>query len=182
MFVFDFARQEGRKSSDIKSGHNQEVKMKLVRLALVAVVMIAFVGCSDKGLTSGAYTLSQINFTKDECKLKEYFSEGHQIKLTVAGNTVTVWVADDTTPPTGIITGDSFTVWVTKTDDTIPDTNCQDKWVKKMTGTVIKKNTSSGVYDFSSETISGSDCSDKGKIGYKPPKCTSTMTFTATKK
>jgi len=156
--------------------------MKLVRLALVAVVMIALVGCSDKSLTSGAYTLSQINFTKDECNLKEYFPEGHQIKLTVAGNTITVSVADDITPPAGTMTGDSFTVWVTKTDDTIPDTNCQDKWFKKMTGTVTKKNTFSGTYEFTDETLSGSDCSDEGKIGYKPPKCTTTMTFTATKK
>lgn len=156
--------------------------MKLVRLALVAVVMVALVGCSDKGFTTGDYTLSQINFTKDECNLKEYFPDGHQIKLTVAGNTITVSVADDITPPKGTITGESFTAWVTKTDDTIPDTNCQDKWIKKMTGTVTKKNTFSGTYEFSDETLSGSDCSDAEKIGYTPPRCTSTMTFTATKK
>lgn len=156
--------------------------MRLLRLALAAVVMIALVGCSDKPFSSGTYALSQINFTKDECSIKEYFPAGHQIKLTTSGSAVTVSMADDKTPPAGTLKGDSFMAWVSKSGDVIPGTNCQDKWFKKVTGTAGNKNTFSGVFEFTDETISGSDCNDANKIGFMPPKCTSTMTFTATKK
>jgi hypothetical protein len=64
----------------------------------------------------------------------------------------------------------------------IPDTDCRDKWIKKMTGTLVGKDVFTGTYEFSDKTASGKDCNDENKIGFMPPSCTSTMTFTAMKK
>lgn len=157
--------------------------MKFIRSGAIAVALIVLIGCGgDKTLSSGTYVLSQINFTQDECSIKEYLPAGHEIKVTVSGNAIAISVADDITPPKGTISGVSFTAWSLGSSDTIPDTDCQDKWSKKMTGTVIKKDVFNGVYEFSDETVSGTDCGDESKIGFTPPVCKSTMTFTATKK
>ena len=158
--------------------------MKFITSGAIAVVLIVLIGCGggDKTLSSGAYVLSQINFTQDECKIKDYLPAGHEIKVTVSGSAVVISVADDISPPTGTISGDSFSAWSLMNSDTIPDTDCQDKWSKKMTGTMIKKGVFNGVYKFSDDTVSGADCGDESKIGFKPPGCKSTVTFTATKK
>jgi hypothetical protein len=157
--------------------------MRFIRLGAIAVVLIALIGCDgDKTLSSGAYVLSQINFTQDECNIKDYLPVGHEIKVTVSGKTVAISLADDITPPKGTISDDSFTAWSLKNSDTIPGTDCQDKWSKKMTGTVIKKGVFNAVYEFSDEMVSGTDCGDESKVGFKAPACKSIVTFTATKK
>ena len=158
--------------------------MKSISLISIAVVMIALAGygCSDKKLSSGTYTMSQINFTEDECYLQEALSEGTEIHVTIKDKAITISFGDEQTPHTGTISDNSFTALAAKESDTIPDTNCEDKWSKKMTGTLTRENVFTGAYEFSEETVKGTDCSDESKIGFKPPRCTTTMTFTATKK
>ena len=158
--------------------------MKFFRLGSITVVLIVLVGCgcSDKTLSSGTYRLSHISIIQDECNIKDSFPEGHEIKVTVKDNAVTIDVAEDVTPPTGTIVGGAFTAWSSKDPDMIPDTNCQDKWIKKMTGTLVRKGVFTGVYEFIDKTVSGTDCTDESTIGFYPPSCTSTMTFTAMKK
>lgn len=151
-------------------------------LVFVTLIALAAFGCTDKPLSSGTYVLSQVGFSQDECNMKDSFSEKHEITLTVDDNTVTVDMAGDVTPLKGMLIGGKFTVFSSKTDDVIPDTDCRDMWIKKLTGTLLKKNVFTAVYEFSDKTISGTDCSDEEKIGFHPPRCTSTITFTATKK
>ena len=113
--------------------------------------------------------------------MKDYLHEGHEIKVTVKDNAVTIDVAEDVTPPKGTIVGDTFTASASKDSDMIPDTDCRDKWIKKMTGTLVGKDVFTSTYELSDTTVSGTDCNDESKIGFHPPSCTSTMTFTATK-
>ena len=158
--------------------------MKFVRLGSIAVVLIVLVGfgCSSKTLSSGTYKLSHISIIQDECKMKDYLLVGHEIKVTVTDKAVTIDWAEDATPLTGTIVGKDFTASASKDSDMIPDTNCQDKWIKKITGTLTEKGVFTGVYEFKDTTVSGKDCNDENQIGFTPPSCTSTMTFTATKK
>jgi major membrane immunogen (membrane-anchored lipoprotein) len=158
--------------------------MKFVRLGSIAVVLIVLVccGCSDKTLSSGTYRLSHISIIQDECNMKDYLIVDHEIKVTVKDNAVTIDVAEDVTPPTGTIVGGDFTASASKDPDMIPNTDCRDKWIKKMTGTLVGKDLFTGTYEFSDKTVSGTDCNDENKIGFVPPSCTSTMTFTAMKK
>ena len=158
--------------------------MKLVRLGSIIVVLIVLVccGCSDKTFSSGAYKLSHISIIQDECNMKDYLIVGHEIKLTVKGNAVTIDWAEDVTPLTGTIVENTFTASASKDSDMIPDTDCRDKWSKKITGTLVRKGVFTGAYEFSDKTVSGEDCNDENIIGFQPPSCTSTMTFTAMKK
>ncbi len=159
--------------------------MKSIKLLVsIAVVLIAITGygCSDKKLSSGTYTMSQITFTEDECYLQEGIPEGTEIHVTIKDTAITVSFGEEKTPPTGMITDNSFTALASKDSDTIPDTDCEDKWSKKMTGTFTQKNVFRGTYEFIDETVKGDDCQDEDQIGFWPPKCTSYMTFTATRK
>jgi major membrane immunogen (membrane-anchored lipoprotein) len=167
-----------------KYNHREVLEMKLVRLGSIAVVLIVLVccGCSDKTLSSGTYRLSHISIIQDECNMKDYLIVGHEIKVTVKDNAVTIDWAEDATPLTGTIVGDTFTASASKDADMIPDTDCRDKWLKKITGTLVTKDSFTGTYEFNDKTISGKDCNDESQIGFMPPSCTSTMTFTATKK
>ena len=150
-------------------------------IAVVLIVMIGF-GCTDEKLSSGTYRLSQVGFSQDDCNVKEYFNEGHEIDVTVKDNIVKVYMAKDLTPPTGAILGESFMAVASKDGDVIPDTDCRDMWVKKVTGKLVQKSVFTGAYEFTDKTLSGNDCTDEEKIGFHPPICTSTVTFTATKK
>jgi major membrane immunogen (membrane-anchored lipoprotein) len=145
--------------------------MKFVRLSLITVVLIILIGCgcSDKTLSSGTYKLSHISIIQDECNMKDYLIVGHEVKVTVKNKAVT-------------IDGKDFIASASKNSDMIPDTNCQDKWIKKISGTLTEKGVFTGVYEFNDKTVSGTDCNDENQIGFTPPNCTSTMTFTATKK
>jgi hypothetical protein len=158
--------------------------MKFIKLVSIAVVLIALAGtgCSDKKLSSGTYTMSKITFTEDECNLQEDFAEGAEILLTIKDKAIMISFSEEKTPPTGTITDNSFTALASKKSDTIPDTNCEDNWSKKMTGTFTQKNVFRGTYEFIDETVQGTDCLDVDKIGFPPPRCTSFMTFTATRK
>ena len=158
--------------------------MKFVRLGSVTVVLIVLVGCgcSDKTLSSGTYELSHISIIQDECNMKDYLIVGHEVKVTVKNKAVTIDWAEDVTPLTGTIDGKDFIASASKNSDMIPDTNCQDKWIKKISGTLTEKGVFTGVYEFNDKTVSGTDCNDENQIGFTPPSCTSTMTFTATKK
>ena len=151
---------------------------------LVSVVMITLFacGCTEKPLSGGTYVLSRVGFSQDECNMKETFSDKHEITLTVNDNTVTIDMAGDVTPLTGMLISGKFTAFSSKADDVIPDTDCRDMWIKNLTGTLLKKNVFTAVYEFNDKTVSGADCSDEEKIGFYPPRCTSTITFTATKK
>ena len=152
----------------------------LVSLALIT--LFAW-GCSEKPLSGGTYVLSQVGITQDDCNiLKDDLKEGHEIEVAVNDGTITINVADDVTPPTGTILGGKFTAFASKDADLIPNTDCHDMWIKKLTGTILKKNVFTAVYEFSDKTISGADCADEEKIGFHPPRCTTAMTFTATKK
>lgn len=157
--------------------------MRFIRPVSGAITLMALAvfGCSDKPLSSGNYVLSQVSFSQDECGMKEYLGEGHEIKVTVDDNTVTIDVADDQTPLAGSIFGSKFTAVSLKYDDTVPDTDCRDMWVKRLTGNLVRKNVFTGTYEFSDKTLSGADCADEEKIGFHPPVCTSNVTFTATK-
>jgi hypothetical protein len=148
----------------------------------VLLIMLAGYGCSDKKLSSGTYTLSKITFTEDECYLEEVIPEGTEIRVTIKDKTITISFSEEQTPHTGTISDNSFTALAAKESDIIPDTNCEDKWSKKMTGTFTQKNVFSGTYEFIDETVKGSDCRDAEQIGFYPPKCTTFMTFTATRK
>lgn len=150
--------------------------------AMVLLLLLAFYGCSDKPLSSGNYVLSQIGFSQDDCNVKEYFNEGHEIDVIVKDSTVTIHMAQDLTPPTGAILGDTFMAVALKDGDVIPDTDCRDMWIKKVTGKVVRKNVFAGTYEFTDKALSGNDCADEEAIGFHPPICTSTVTFTATKK
>jgi hypothetical protein len=162
----------------------QEDQMKSIKLVSMAVVLIVLAGhgCAEKKFSSGTYTMSQITFAKDECNLKEAFSEGSEIQVMITDKAIAISFGQEATLPRGTIIGNSFTALAAKDSDTIPGTNCEDKWSKKMTGTLTRENVFTGAYEFSDETVKGTDCSDEGKIGFKPPKCTTTITFTATKK
>ena len=150
--------------------------------AMVSLLFLAFCGCSDKPLSSGSYVLSQVSFSQDECNMKEYLKDGHEIKVTMNEDSVTIHVADDQTPLMGTIFGGKFMAVSMNYDDTIPDTDCRDMWVKRLAGNLVRKNVFTGTYEFSDKTLSGSDCADEEKIGFHPPVCTSSVTFTATKK
>jgi len=154
---------------------------RILSLVSIALIALAVCGCSEKPLSSGTYVLSQVGFSQDECNMKDSFSEKHEITLTVEDNTVTVDMAGDDTLLKGMLIGGKFTAFSSKTEDVIPDTDCRDMWIKNLTGTLLKKNVFTAVYEFSDKTISGDDCSDEEKIGFHPPRCTTTMTFTATK-
>lgn len=158
--------------------------MAFHRLVVFALVLaaLAVYGCSDGKLSGGTYKLSQVSFSQDDCNLKGDIPEGHEIEVTVAEGTVKVYMAKDLSPPAGTIMGASFTAFSTKLEDTIPETNCRDMWIKKVTGKLVNKNTFTGVYEYTDKTVSGDDCADEEKIGFHGPVCTSTMTFTATKK
>ena len=159
--------------------------MTFHRLVVFAVVLTALIvcGCSDEKLPSGTYRLSQVNYSpQDECNVKKIILEGHEIDVTVKDNIVKVYMAKDLTPPTGAILGDAFMAVASKSNDPIPGADCRDMWVKKLTGKLVRKNVFTGTYEFSQKTISGNDCADEEKIGFHPPMCTSTVTFTATKK
>ena len=148
----------------------------------VALLMLAGFGCTDEKLSSGAYRLSQISFSQDDCNVKEYFNEGHEIDVIVKDSTVTIHMAQDLTPPTGAILGDTFMAVALKDGDVIPDTDCRDMWIKKVTGKVVRKNVFAGTYEFTDKALSGNDCADEEAIGFHPPICTSTVTFTAARK
>jgi hypothetical protein len=158
--------------------------MKPIQFVLIAAALIALggYGCSDTKLSSGTYTISQVSFTEDECYLQEDMADGAELHVTIKDKTITVSFSEEQTPPTGTITDNSFIALAAKDSDTIPDTNCEDKWSKKMTGTFTQKNVFRGTYEFIDETVQGSDCRDAEQIGFYPPKCTSFMTFTATRK
>ena len=147
-----------------------------------ALIFLGAFGCSDKTLTSGAFVLSQVCFTRDECSIRGNITDGHEIDVTVTDNTVTVYMAKDLTPPRGTILGDTFTAWSSKDRDVIPRTDCRDMWIKKVTGKLVRKNAFTGVYEFTDRTISGNDCAHENRIGFHPPMCTSSVTFRATKK
>ena len=152
----------------------------LVSLSLITLFAC---GCADKPLSGGKYVLSQVGISQDDCNiLKDDLKDGHEIEVTVNDSTITINIADDVTPPAGTILGGKFTAFASKDSDLIPDTDCRDMWIKKLTGTILKKNVFTAVYEFSDKTISGADCADEEKIGYHPPRCTSAITFTATKK
>ena len=158
--------------------------MKIFRLGSIALAMIALAvcGCSDEKLSSGTYRLSQISFSQDDCNVRETLVEGHEIDVTVKDSTVTIYMAKDLTPPTGAILGDSFMAVSSRQNDLIPDTDCRDMWIKKVTGKLVRKNVFAGTYEFTDKTLSGNDCADEEAVGFHPPVCTSTVTFTATKK
>ena len=158
--------------------------MKRFRFGLIAVALVVLIGfgCTDEKLTSGTYRLSQISFSQDDCNVKENFNEGHEIDVTVKDSTVTIYMAKDLTPPTGAILGDTFMAVASRNSDVIPDTDCRDMWMKKVTGNLVKKNVFTGTYEYIDKAVSGADCADEEKIGFHPPMCTSTVTFTATKK
>ena len=158
--------------------------MKLFRLDSIAVALIVLVGfgCTDEKLSSGTYKLSQVSFSQDDCNVKEVLKEGNEIDVTVQDNIVKVYMAKDLTPPTGAILGDGFMAVASKDGDVIPGTDCRDMWVKKLTGKLVQKNVFAGTYEFTEKALSGSDCTDEEKIGFHPPRCTSTVTFMATKK
>ena len=158
--------------------------MKFSKSGPIAFALISLIGlgCSDGKLSSGAYRLSQVSFSQDECDVKEFLKEGHEIDVTVQDNIVKVYMAKDLTPPTGAILGERFMAVASKDGDVIPDTDCRDMWVKKVTGKVVRKGVFTGAYEFIDKTVSGADCTDEEKIGFHPPMCTSTVTFTATKK
>ena len=151
-------------------------------MILFIFILLIFFGCTDEKLSSGTYRLSQVGFSQDDCNVKEYFNEGHEIDVTVKDNIVKVYMAKDLTPPTGAILGESFMAVASKDGDVIPDTDCRDMWVKKLTGKLVQKNVFTGTYEFTDKALSGNDCADEEKIGFHPPICTSTVTFTATKK
>ena len=156
---------------------------RFLRWVPFVLIALASWGCSDKPLSGGTYVLSQVGITQDDCNiLKDELKEGHEIEVTVNDSTITINVADDVTPPTGTILGGKFTAFASKDADLIPNTDCHDMWIKKLTGTILKKNVFTAIYEFNDKTISGSDCADEEKIGFHPPRCTSTITFTATKK
>ncbi len=151
--------------------------------ALMVLVALAAWGCTDKPLSSGTYVLSQVGIAQDDCNiLKDDLKDGHEIEVTVDDSTITINVADDVTPPVGTIIGGKFTAFASKDSDLIPNTDCRDMWIKRVSGSLVKKGVFTGVYEFSDKTISGADCADEEKIGFHPPRCTTTMTFTATKK
>ena len=157
--------------------------MKLIRLGSIAVGLIILIccGCSDKTILSGGtYKLSHISIVQDECHMKDYFVEGHEIKVTLKDKFITIDWDEDATPLTGTIAGKDFIVSSSKDEDVIPDTDCQDKWRKKITGTLVGKDGLTGTYEFSDTTVRGKDCNDENKIGFTPPSCKTTMTFTAT--
>lgn len=158
--------------------------MNIFRSGSIAVALMVLVGfgCTDEKLSSGTYRLSQVSFSQDDCNVKEYFNEGHEIDVAVKDNIITVYMAKDLTPPTGAILGDGFMAVASKDGDVIPDTDCRDMWVKKLTGKLVQKNVFAGTYEFADKVLSGNDCADKEKIGFHPPICTSTVTFTAKKK
>lgn len=155
---------------------------RILSVFSIALIALVVCGCTDKPLSSGTYVLSQVGFSQDECNMKDSFSEKHEITLTVEDNMVTVDMAGDVTPLKGTLIGGKFTAFSSKADDVIPDTDCRDMWIKNLTGTLLKKNVFTAVYEFNDKTVSGADCSDEEKIGFYPPRCTSTITFTATKK
>ena len=157
--------------------------MKLFKSGSIAVALIALVGfgCTDEKLSSGTYRLSQVSFSQDDCNVKEYLKEGHEIDVTVKDRTVTVYMAKDLTPPTGAILGDGFMAVASKDGDLIPGTDCRDMWLKKLMGKLVQKNVFAGTYEFTEKALSGNDCTDEGAIGFHPPICTSTVTFTASK-
>ena len=158
--------------------------MKFSGLGAIPLILIALAvcGCTDEKLSGGAYRLAQVSFSQDECNIKENLPEGHEIELTVKDSTVTVYMAKDLTPPKGAILGDSFMAVASKDGDLIPGTDCRDMWLKKLTGKLVQKNVFAGTYEFTEKALSGSDCADEEKIGFHPPICASTVTFTATKK
>ena len=147
-----------------------------------ALISLIGLGCSEEKLPGGTYRLSQVGFSQDECGIQEILPEGHEIDVTVMDSTVKIYMAKDLTPPTGAILGESFMAVASKDGDMIPDTDCRDMWVKKVTGKVVRKGVFTGTYEFIDKTVSGADCADEEKIGFPPPMCTSTVTFTATKK
>ena len=158
--------------------------MKRFRFGSVAVALIVVIGlgCTDEKLSSGTYRLSQVGFSQDDCNVKENFNEGHEIDVTVKDSMVAIYMAKDLTPPTGAILGDTFMAVASRSSDVIPDTDCRDMWIKKVTGKLVKKNVFTGTYEYTDKALSGADCADAEKIGFHPPLCTSTVTFTATKK
>ena len=158
--------------------------MKFSGLGAIPMMLIALAvcGCTDEKLSSGAYKLSQVSFSQDDCNIRSDIPEGHEIEVTVADGKVRIYMAKDLTPPEGTIVSNSFTVFSTKIEDTIPGTNCRDMWIKKVTGKLVQKGVFTGTYEYSDKTLSGNDCADEEKIGFHPPMCTSTVTFTATKK
>ena len=158
--------------------------MKFLRPGSIAFALIALAacGCTDEKLSVGTYGLSQVSFSQDECNIKENLPEGHEIEVTVADGRIRIYMAKDLTPPEGTIIGGKFTAFSSKDEDVIPETDCRDMWIKKLTGTLVSKGVFTGVYEFSEKTLSGRDCADEEKIGFHPPRCTSTVTFTATKK
>ena len=157
--------------------------LRLPWALLVALTITVGCGCSDGKLAAGTYVLSGVNVVRDDCNvMKGKVADGGEIDVTVAGGDVAVYMARDLTPPRGAFFGGAFTAWSAKDADMIPGTNCRDMWVKKLTGTVVRKGKFTGVYEFSDRAVSGSDCADEAKIGFRPPMCTSVVTFTATKK
>lgn len=158
--------------------------MKFFRSDSIALAMIAMavIGCTDEKLSGGAYRLSQVSFSQDDCNIKDDLPEGHEIDVTVMDGTVKIYMSKDLTPPTGAILGDAFMAVSTKDGDVIPGTDCRDMWVKKVTGKLVQKGVFAGTYEYIDKTLSGNDCSDEEMIGFHPPMCTSTVTFTATKK
>ncbi len=146
------------------------------------LLFLACCGCSDKPLSSGNYVLSQVSFSQDDCNVKEYFNEGHEIDVIVKDSMLKIYMAKDLTPPTGAILGDKFMAVASRDGDVIPDTDCRDMWIKKVTGKMVQKNVFAGTYEFTDKALSGDDCADEEAIGFHPPICTSTVTFTATKK
>ena len=151
---------------------------------VMALMVLAVLGCSDKPLSSGTYVLSQVSFSQDDCNsnVKEYFNEGHEIDVIVKDSMLKIYMAKDLTPPTGAILGDKFMAVASRDGDVIPDTDCRDMWIKKVTGKMVQKNVFAGTYEFTDKALSGDDCADEEAIGFHPPICTSTVTFTATKK
>lgn len=157
--------------------------MRFFRFSLFALALVIVSGsaCTDEKLSSGTYRLSQVSFSEDECNIKENIAEGHEIELAVNDNAVMIYISKDLTPPNGTIIGKTFMAFASTENDLIPGTNCRDMWIKKITGTIIKKGVFTGVYEFNDRTIAGADCAEEENIGFHPPRCTSTMTFTATK-
>ena len=186
--VLYFLRRSDRKRAtscfpDIPD-RRRKGEMRLVSFGMIVAVMLALsgFGCSDKPLSSGTYVLSQVSFSQDECNIGDNITDGDEIDVTVNESKVNVYMAKDLTPPTGAILGDSFMAVASKDSDVIPETDCRDMWIKKVTGKLVRKSVFTGVYEFTDKTLSGNDCADEEKIGFHPPLCTSTVTFTATKK